>query len=154
MVAATGLIGKLVLDSVVFLGALKLVLIPESVAPWDARSLYRVRCGGGPVVPYEFGLMTTIGKPTWKGVWEFCTCRSSTDTRLMASPDSSPVWADYRRTPENSLRMKLADRAETNTGVVKIESQQQELSEGDRSDLATVATSALRVVDPGEPGAG
>lgn len=119
MVVATGLIGKLVLGSVVFLGALKLVLIPDFVAPWDARSLYRVRCGGGPGVPYEFGLMTSIGKPTWKGVWELCTCRSSTDTRLMASPDSSPVRADYRRTPDNSLCMKIADRAKTNTGAVR-----------------------------------
>jgi hypothetical protein len=84
MVATAGLISKVLLGSVVFLGTLKLVLVPESVAPWEARSLYRLRCGGGPGVPFEFGLMTSLGKPTWKGVWELCTCRDSRDTGLMA----------------------------------------------------------------------
>ena len=84
MVAAAGLISKVILGSMVFLGTMKLVLIPESMASWEARSLYRLRCGGGPGEPFEFGLMTSLGKPTWKGVWELCTCRDSRDTGLMA----------------------------------------------------------------------
>jgi len=80
MTAAVGVLAKLLLSAVLLLGALKLVFVPRSLEPSEARLLYRLRCGGGAGVPFEFDLMTLIGKPTVKGVGEFVSCRSSTDT--------------------------------------------------------------------------